>query len=428
MTEQALPIDDATRKRKAEDANIEQPAAKFSKSKTGKVVPSVVLVDMGGASSSVNDAADAQSQHQAQESAQTQQQQQQQQQPKPAALMQPTSAPMMRREDKRVPWKLLNNRALLKKVLKANKVNQYGAAYVSIDVPTLEAELGMRFNLAPYNHLKIEAPYMRNIFGFSSKTVGTNTSHSCNLDIGDSTVDPDVIEFAQFLALVDEISLEICVKLTLESEYVQKQVDWIEDCEEVDESGKKTVNMQKLRRKVGRYFHGSLRCSSKVRGDGEKFQPVRWNEETGKYVVPNIYWFRTKIKGKKANEKLMDIAVYCDEDPPRRVFYMDEPSLIEPRKSLVKPQLELPAFNFVQKEWYCTWVTRKVLFKDAAKAVEEAEAADDCADFEGMAGQPMQTSEAELRAIAKREAEFLQQQQNIDSVTSQMTVDDDGGF
>jgi len=436
--------DDANRKRK-ERAELSggEPPAKFSKT-SEKVVPSVVMVDFGNNPSSqtaqqpqvaeqqpkvqpppVKQQAKPEQPAQPQQAKPEQQAQPQQQQSQTAS-----NPPPMRVVASRIPWKLLNNRALLKKVLQANRVNQYGAAYVSIDVPTLEAETGMQFNLAPYNHIKIEGPWMRNIFGFSTKTVGNNTSHSCNLDISDAMVDPDVLEFAQFLALFDEVVLELCLKLSLDSDYVQQQVDWMDDCkdEAEDEDGTTKVNVDKMRRKVARYFHGSLRCSNKVRSNRDEFKPITWNKDSQRFVVPNIYWFRTKIKGKKNNDKLMDVAVYADGDPPRRVFYMDEPSLLDARKSFVKPQLEMPALNFVQKEWFATWVTRKVLYRDAAKAAEEAEAADNLADFEGMAGQPVQTSDAELRAIAQREADFLKQQQNVDSVAAQMTVDDDGGF
>jgi hypothetical protein len=321
----------------------------------------------------------------------------------PTSETQIAQSPVEKKVANKVDWRKINNREILYKLIKTTPLKK-GQAYVSFDVQEYERITGQRVSLGVYNHLKIEGPWMQNIFGISTRTTGTNTTHTINYDIKDCSQDSEVQEFAQFLALCDEIALEHAIKLAQASDEVARDTDWIEDSKKEDG----TLDEARFRKKVAKNFNGTLRCSAKFAADKEKFAPVRWDDKLQRFVVPDAWFFRSKIRSKKNNDRLLDLTCHTDEQVPQAVFYMSEPALLADHASYCKPQIEFSSISFVGKEFYPTWVTQKFRFRTKEKLNQHANS--DAADYDDMAA-PVHASIENQRKLLEEEKRYLEKVQ-----------------
>lgn len=393
------------------DTSAIEPTPKFSKSNTSsKVVPNVVAVDFGS-----------------EQTTQAAQQQQQQTTGTGGAEQKVQKTFATAGSEQAVAtsldYKKINNREALERVLRVQKFNKKNAAYIAVDVRAYKEITGISVKLDQYNHLSVKGPMMANIFGISSRTVQGKTTHSINYGISDCSADTDVLEFANFLALLDNVLIDKCVDLVLESADIRNAVDWVEESKD-DETGK--INKKKLRRKVAKNFNGALRTSKKAMQDPE-FRPVEMVSEN-KANIPDCFWFRTKIRANSSCDQLLDLMCFTDDEPPQMVFYNEIKELYNARETYVKPQLEMPAIYFTQKELWATWVTRKikVQIKNLHAGGDEPQAAVD--DF-GSNGAPVVFSQADCDAVRRQEEALRAQIENGSIIAGQtVTEGDDGGF
>ena len=87
------------------------------------------------------------------------------------------------------------------------------------------------------------------------------TSHSMCLSTSNVNEDPEVADFAQFLALVDDVALEHLVKGVVEWEQAKELPavsDWRESC--TDANGK--IDEARMLNKISKFYRGALRVCS----------------------------------------------------------------------------------------------------------------------------------------------------------------------
>lgn len=370
------------KREREEDTGFVPPTAKFSKT-SNKVVPKVVKVDLDS--------------------------------PPPASAQAiAVSVPRQIRTavPRKVNWRQINNRDILRRLLMApQNMTSKGSAYTRFDTVAYQREFGETIDLSPYQHLKVEGPWMLNIFGLSSREYQGKITHSVCYSTNDASMDAEVTEFAQFLALVDEVTLEHCVRGAVEWEVMQKNQAvklWIETCtdETIDPNTGNTIkkiNYKRLTNMVSRFFEGALRVSNKVREDKTKFRPVQWNDEAQCYAIPDHFFLKTKVHGKRNNDRLMEVSVFNQDGQP--VFYGAEPALKEERATFVKPQLELPSYNFAQGKFYVTWVTNCFKFKPVQTAAAVAEQCSDTCDFDDQEA-PVIADPSAVAAVRAEEIKF----------------------
>lgn len=303
----------------------------------------------------------------------------------------------------KVDWRKINNRDTLFKLIKVTPLKK-GQSYISFDVSEYERITGQRVNLGQYNHLKVEGPWMQNIFGISSSTQGNGTQHTINYDIKDTSQDSEVLEFAQFVALCDEIALEQCIKMTVNSDEKTLK-EWVD---EIKGDNNDVIDEAKLRKRVTRFFNGALRCPKTSKTD-EKYKPVpiQYNAASKRYVIPDNYYFRNKIRGKKGNDKALDIVCHTDEPVPRPVFYANEPALYADHASYCKPQMEFSSICFVGKEFHSIWVTNKFRFRTKKNLNAAANANPHAADYDDMKA-PVHASIEAQRQVQEEEQRYLE--------------------
>lgn len=303
----------------------------------------------------------------------------------------------------KVDWRKINNRELLFKLIKVTPLKK-GQSYISFDVAQYENLTGQRVNLGQYNHLKVEGPWMQNIFGISSSTQGNGTQHTINYDIKDSSQDSEVHEFAQFVALCDEVALEQCIRMTLACDDPALK-DWVDE-NKADNND--VIDEAKLRKKVTRFFNGALRCPKTSKTNPlYKPVPIQYNEASKRYVIPDNYFFRNKIRGKKGNDKALDIVCHTDEPVPRPIFYANEQALFTDHASYCKPQIEFSSICFVQKEFHSIWVTNKFRFRTKKSLNAAANANPDAADYDDMKA-PVHASVEAQRQVQEEERSYLE--------------------
>lgn len=318
----------------------------------------------------------------------------------------------------KVDWQLLCDRALLQRLLRAPKnVSAKGAAYISFDIAEYEANGGTAVNLGQYNHIKVETPFMSNLFGISSKCTQGNWAHSINFDVSDSQGDKLVPRFAQFLALMDDVCLDICINLVAECSFFQKEVgEWLRFSAGAD--GK--VDMKKLADIVATKFNGALRISQKTKDDKTVTDKTIEVGGDGKYRIPTVFFFKTKIWSKKDNDKLPDIVTYNMSN--QKVYWSTEtaafkikdkdgeeeikPVLAHPRATYVRAQIELPSINWAQKEFHATWVTTKIKYKTRNAVEKTASETDNVADFDDQAA-PVYATAADLERVKREESNAI---------------------
>lgn len=384
---------------------VAQQPAKFSKPAAEKVVPTVVPIDFG-----------------ADESAS-----QPPQTPTQAVVQEVQGSKhgsaqgSERQVATRLDWRLINNREALNALLSLSKFTKKGASYVTVNVAEYARRTGIQVQLDQYNHLAIAGPKMMNIWGIGSRTYQGKTSHKINYSVSDSSQDVEVAEFAQFLALLDDVLLDKSVDRFLESDTIRIAVDWVADCTPDPSKG---VDRDALRRKIGRFFHGALRCSDKHRID-KAYKPVTLdaNDEA---TVPEAFWFQTKIQPNQACDRMCDITCITDDEKPSVFFYQEKPELMMERATYVTPLLVLPSVNFAQKEMWATWVSKRIKVATIKRRDNggEAEYVDDFGD-----GPATHFSQAACDEVKRQEEEYRKRLENGEEFAAQTVVEDDnGGF
>lgn len=387
------------------------PSPKFSKSNaSNKVVPTVVAVDMGSPVS-----------EQPVPQQQKNEQQEQQQALSFSARVAATAAtatPKERVVANRLDWKLINNRAALERVLVVQKMvfkpQKGGASYIAVDTAAYKDITGQHVQLGEHNHFKVRGPYMLNIWGISSQEVGGNVSHSVAFDIKDGSKDFEVQEFAQFLALVDDVILSKCVALSINSKEIRDSVQWVDFCKN-EENGE--INVKKLRSVVAKNYQGALRCSKTSKSKPD-FVPVTFASDSDTPIISDAFFFKTKIRGKRNNNNLLDLSCFTVDNKP--VFYGLVKELEEERATYIQADFEMPAINFVGKTFYSTWVTRKIKYQLKGGEGEQQE---ENTDMDGNI-----IPQSNLDMLARQEQEYLANKADGMSDNVPLGADDDGGF
>jgi hypothetical protein len=384
-------------KRKTTDSVAEQSAAK-------RTVPQIVKVDMGDSSDDANNNAEETKTVVLGSAATT--------------SSSVTKIPATIRGGERLPtkvdWQLLCDRNLLKRLLQGpSKLPANGTLYLKFDQGAYQAAGGAPANLGEYSHLRIETPYMSNLFGLSSRNTKGKWKHSLVLDVCDSQGDKLVPRFAQFLAMCDDVCLDICVQQYATSSIFAK--DAAQSIRFASTSGK--LDMKELTNMVAPFFNGALRIAKKTREDetiSEGDKKVEMVDEN-KYRIPTQFFFNTKIWSKKDNEKLPDIVTYNQDNQivhwssETAAFKMKDkdgeeikPVLSHPRATYVKAQIELNAIYWVQKEFHCSWATDKIKYKNRTHVEKTTSENSHVADFDDQEA-PVYATAADIERVQREE-------------------------
>ena len=239
-------------------------------------------------------------------------------------------------------------------------------------------------------------------------------NHSVAFDLKDGSRDPDVQEFVNFQALVDDVLAEKCVSLAITTRQIRGEVEWVDFCKD-EKTGE--INLKKLHAVVKKNFQGALRCSKNAKSKPE-FSPVTFDSETDEPNISDDFFFKSKIRGKRNNSNLMDLACHNPEGEP--VFYGSVPELEGERKTYLQSDFEVPSINYVGKTFYSSWVTRKITYQLKGGVGETAEAETD------MNGNVI--PQEKLDELARQEKEYLARQMNSDIPNQMVVKGDDGEF
>lgn len=304
-------------------------------------------------------------------------------------------------------WKLINNRAAIERVFRVGKMSKgksgVGAsqAFMDVDVLAYKEITGIDVHLGQFNHPKIRGPYMLNIFGLG-KQVQKDTgkaNYTICYDIKDCTMSAEVQLFAQFLAVVDDVLLDQCVKLSLNTSEVRNVIDWVRDSTD-EQTGE--IKMARLRDKVSRNFNSALRTTKKAKADpafkGVVFDP---NNRNAPPQIGDSFYFKTKVYPKRGNSNLAELSMTTVDD--EMVFYGTVKELGVPRATYLECEYELPGVYWVGKEFHATWVTTRAKFQTVEAANSNAAAT----DFNGNA-----LSQDVLDRLEREQMEYLKELEN----------------